>query len=259
MIEYLLEEIRVLKEIHGKGPQFSDRQRRRFAAKAKKIRHGRLKEIANIATPQTLLRWFCTLVAKKYDSSGSRRVGRPSTKEEIVELVLKMAKANGGWGYTRIRDALNNLGTEISRDTVANILKGNGIEPAPERGSQTKSSDFLEQHWKVMTATDLLTDEGWTLKGIVRYHVLFFMRLETREVHIAGVSASCDGLWMEQIARNLTDAMDGFLVGFKYLIHDRDPLFTADFLEILNVAGVNWVRLPRRSPNLNSFCERNVR
>ena len=259
VIEYLLEEIRVLKEIHGKKLRFNDAQRRRLAAKAKKIRYGKLKEIANIATPQTLLRWFRTLVARKYDSSGSRRVGSPSTREEIVELVLRMAKENGGWGYTRIRDALSNLGIEICRDTVANILKDNGIEPAPERGSQTKWSDFLEQHWDVMAATDLLTVEVWTLKGIVRYHVLFFMRLKTREVHIAGVSAICDGLWMEQIARNLTDALDGFLVGYKYLIHDRDPLFTADFLETLNDAGVNSVRLPRRSPNLNAFCERFVR
>ena len=81
-----------------------------------------------------------------------------------------------------------------------------------------------------------MTVEVWTLKRIVWYHVFFFMRLKTREVDIAGVSESCDGLCMEQIARNLTDAMDGFLVGFEYLIHDRDPLFTADFLEILNDA-----------------------
>ncbi|MDA7511346.1 integrase core domain-containing protein [Verrucomicrobia bacterium] len=138
-------------------------------------------------------------------------------------------------------------------------MKDNGIEPAPGRGSQTKWSDFLEQHWEVMAATGLLAVDVWTLKGIVRYHVLFFIRLKTREVHIAGVSASCDGLWMEQIARNLTDAMDGFLVGFKYFIDDRDPLFTSDFLEILNEVGVNSVRMPRRSPNLNAFCERFVR
>ena len=94
VIEYLVEEIRVLKEIHGKRPQFTDAQRRRLAAKAKELRYGKLKEIVNIATPQTLLRWFRTLVAKKYDSSGSRRVGRPSTREEIVELVLKMAKVS---------------------------------------------------------------------------------------------------------------------------------------------------------------------
>jgi hypothetical protein len=83
--EYLSEEIRILRRIHGK-------KRRSLAAKAKKIRSGRLKKIANIAPPQTLLRWFRRFVAEKYDSSGRRRVGRPATREEFVELVLKMAK-----------------------------------------------------------------------------------------------------------------------------------------------------------------------
>ena len=86
VIEYLLEEIRVLKEIHGKKPRFSDAQRRRLEAKAKRLRYGNLKEIVNIATPQTLLRWFRTLVAKKYDLSGCRRVGRSSTREEMGSL-----------------------------------------------------------------------------------------------------------------------------------------------------------------------------
>ena len=109
VIDYQREEIGVLMEIHGKKPRFNDEQRRRLAAKAKKIRYGKLKEIANIATPQTLLRWFRKLVGKKYDSSKTRRVGRPSKKEEIVQLVLKMAMENERWGYTRIRDAVNNL------------------------------------------------------------------------------------------------------------------------------------------------------
>ena len=97
VIDYLQEEIRMLKEIHGKRPRFNDRQRRRLAAKAKKLRFGRLKEIANLATPQTLLRWFRTLVAKKYDSSKKRGVGRPRTKNESVELVVKMAMENQRW------------------------------------------------------------------------------------------------------------------------------------------------------------------
>ena len=80
-----------------------------------------------------------------------------------------------------------------------------------------------------MSATDLLTVEVWTLRGIVRYHVLFFMRLSTREVHIAGIAEKGNGPWMEQVARNITDGINGFLQGYKYLIHDRDPLFTAIF------------------------------
>lgn len=258
VIEYLREEIRVLKQIHGKRPRFNDEQRRRLAAKAKMLRYGRLREISNIATPQTLLRWFRELVAKKYDSSGTRRVGRPRTREEIARLVVQMAKENERWGYTRIRDAIENLGHEISRDTVANILRENGIEPAPERGTRTRWAEFLKRHWDVMAATDLLTVEVWSLQGIVRYHVLFVMHLATREVQVAGITRPANGLWMEQIARNLTDGIDGFLGGCKYLIHDRDPLFTAKFRRILGDVGVESVQLPRRSPNLNALAERFV-
>ena len=256
VIDYQREEIRVLMEIHGKRPRFDDEQRRRLATKAKKIRYGKLKEIANIATPQTLFRWFRKLVGKKYDSSKTRRAGRPSKKEEIVQLVLKMAMENERWGYTRIRDAVNNLDHEISRDTVANILRDHGIEPAPERGPRTTWAAFLNRHWEVLAATDLFTVEVWTLRGIVRYHVLFFMRLWTREVHIAGITEKGNGPWMEQVARNLTDGIDGFLRGYKYLIHDRDPLFTPRFLKILKDEDVESVRLPRKSPNLNAYCER---
>jgi transposase InsO family protein len=64
---------------------------------------------------------------------------------------------------------------------------------------------------------------------------------------------------MNQIARNLTDAVDGLLGGKRYLIHDRDPLFTAEFLSALAEAGIQSVKLPPRSPNLNSYAERFVR
>ena len=108
-------------------------------------------------------------------------MGGPETKNEIVELVVKMAMENQRWGYTRIRDALDNLGHEISRDTVANILRDHGIEPAPERGPHTTWADFLRRHWEVMAATDFFTVEIWSVKGIVRYQVLFVIRLATRK------------------------------------------------------------------------------
>jgi putative transposase len=259
VIEYLQEEIQVLKEIHGKRLRFNDRQRRRLAAKAKKIRFGPLKEIAGIATPHTLRSWFRKLVAQKYDSSAKRTVGRPRTKDQIVSLVVQFATENELWGYTKIRDALDNIGHEISRDTVANILMDHGIEPAPERGPRTTWADFLKRHWDVLAATDFFTIEIFTLKGIVRYHVLFVIHLATREVHIAGIAQKGKGPWMEQIARNLTDGFDGFLKGYRFLIHDRDPLFTAEFKKILADSGVDHVQLPKRSPNLNAFAERFVK
>jgi len=258
-IEYLQEEVRVLKELPGERPRFSDRQRKRLAAKAQKIRYGRLCEIASIVTPHTLLRWFRTLVAKKYDSSHRRRVGRPLTKLEIIKLVVQMALDNETWGYTRIRDSVDNLGHEICRETVANILKDHDIEPAPERGPRTTWSDFLKRHWDVLAATDFFTVEVWSLKGIVRYHVLFVIKISTREVHIAGITEQANGPWMEQMASNLTDGFDGFLRDCRHLIHDRDPLFTDAFRAILSNVGIKPLKLPRRSPNLNAYAERFVR
>ncbi len=64
---------------------------------------------------------------------------------------------------------------------------------------------------------------------------------------------------MNQIARNLTDCEDGFLNGSRYLIHDRDPLFTKSFREVLKSSGVTTIKLPARSPNLNAYAERFVR
>ena len=89
--------------------------------------------------------------------------------------------------------------------------------------------------------------------------VLFFIELSTTRVEIAGISAAANGLWMSQIARNLTDCVEGLLTGKQYLIHDRDPLFTDEFLRTLKDANVESVKLPARSPNLNAYAERFVR
>ncbi len=110
-----------------------------------------------------------------------------------------------------------------------------------------------------VAATDFFTVEVWTPVGLVRYHVLFVMRLMTREVHFAGIVPEPGETWMLQTARNLTDACDGFLRGVRCLIHDRSTLFTEQFREILKSAGVEPLRLPVRSPNLNAFAERFVR
>ena len=101
--------------------------------------------------------------------------------------------------------------------------------------------------------------EVWTVRGLKRFLVLFFIDLSTRKVEIAGIASSANGLWMSQIARTVTDAMNGILTGKSYLIHDRDPLFTAEFQGILAGVGVTAVNLPPQSPNLNAYAERFVR
>ena len=111
VIDYLREEIRVLKEHQGnRRLKFTDDQRSRLACKAKRIRYGRLKEIVSLVTPKTLLAWHRKLIARKYDSSDKRcRVGRPPTQDALRALVIRMAEENRSWGYTRIRGALANL------------------------------------------------------------------------------------------------------------------------------------------------------
>ena len=98
-----------------------------------------------------------------------------------------MAEENPGWGYTRIRGALANLGHEIARNTVKRILQEHGIDPAPERSKRTSWKTFLQAHWEGMAATDLFTVEVLTLAGLRRYFVFFVIGLKTRRAHIAGI------------------------------------------------------------------------
>ncbi|MFC1707114.1 integrase core domain-containing protein [Planctomycetota bacterium] len=197
-------------------------------------------------------------MAKKYDGSQRRGSGRPRTAQDIADLVMRIARENPGHGYTRIRGALANLGIEVGRNTIKRILAAHGIEPASERRKRTPWRTFLKAHWPAFAAADFFSLEVLTVIGLVRYSVFFVMELSTRRVEIAGITSDPCEAWMKQIARNLTDQIDGFLLGKRYLILDRDPLYTAAFRRMLKDSGVKVVRLPAKSPNLNAFSERFV-
>ena len=183
---------------------------------------------------------------------------RPRTRINVTELVIKFAKENSGWGYVSIEGALLNLGHDIGRSTIARVLKNAGIPIAPKRKDEMTWEQFLKAHWDVMGATDFFTTEVWTLKGLVRYHILFVIRLAPREVKIVGIVPEPYGEWMMQMGRNLLDCEDGFMIGCR-LIHDQGNAFTKDFRKLLDRSGVSPIRLPRKSPNLNAFSERWVR
>ena len=260
VIAYQKEEIRVLREmLGGKRLRFTDEQRRRLALKAKALSACTLKDLGPLVTPDTLCRWFQKYAGAKYDSSGQRRPGRPPKPQYIRDLVVRLAKENTGWGYTKIRDVMSTLGHKIGRTTVRRILADDGIEPAPERRKHMPWATFLKAHWGAIAAMDFFKVEVMTLIGPARYSVLVVMDLKTRHVEVAGIVREAYEQWMIQVLRNLTDAVDGFLLGKTHLIMDRDPVFTACVRDILRHAGANPVRLPRRSPNLNAFIERFIR
>jgi hypothetical protein len=153
-------------------------------------------------------------------------------------LVLRMAEENRDWGYRRIQGALSNLGHQMARSTIADIMNRHGSEPAPERKKKTTWKEFLAKHGELLVAADLFIVEVWTRKGLQRLMVLFFIELSTRKVEIAGIAPVANSLWMTQIATNVTDEVDGILQGKRYLIHDRDPFYTAEVLTMLQGVGV---------------------
>jgi transposase InsO family protein len=182
VIDYLREENRVLKQQLGrKRLRLTDAQRRRLAVRGKAIGRRALSEVASLVTPDTILRWHRQLVAQKWTHK-RRSPGRPRVMEIIADLVVRMARENRGWGYTRIQGALQNVGHRVGRTTISNIFKENGIDP-----------------------------------------------------------------------------VDGSLVGKQFLILDRDAKFSKAFRTLLEDAGVEVIRLPYRSPNLNAYAERFVR
>src|SRR5215469_4297473 len=181
--EYLAAENRILRAKIKCWLQLSDGEKRTLAEIAHRLGRKALAEVAVAAKPDTILRWFRKLVARKFDGSACRQsVGRPRVEKTIEDLIVRMAQENPSWGYDRMVGALANLGHSVSDQTVGNVLKRNGIAPAPQRKHTTRWRDFIRAHMEVLAGTDLFTVEVFTLKGLVTYYVLFFIQLETRRV-----------------------------------------------------------------------------
>jgi putative transposase len=204
-----VEENRVLKEqVKGRRLRLTDDQRRRLAAKGRRLGRRVLRQVATIVTPDTILRWHRHLIARKWTFT-PKRPGRPRVMKEISALILRMATENPQWGYTRIQGALKNLGHDVARSTVPKVLKDNGIPPAPGRPSCWRT--FLRAHWGQIAGADFFTSEVWTPRGLVTYYTLFVIDLRSRRVHVAGSTPTPNARFMAQAARRLTDAVDGFL------------------------------------------------
>jgi hypothetical protein len=254
MIAYLIEENRVLKEqLKGRRLRLNDDQRRRLAVKAKRLGRQTLTRVATIVTPDTLMRWHRRLIALKWTYE-AKRVGRPGLMKAIAGLIVRMAQENSNWGYCRIQGELKGLGHRVAPSTIAKVLKENGIQPAPDRPSSWRS--FIQAHWGEVVGADFFTTEVWTPRGLTTCYVLFLIDLKTRRVHFAGATPNPDEPFMAQVARNLTDAVGGFLAGHRFLICDRDAKFTAQFRRMLEDERVQMIRTPRQAPNCNAYAER---
>ena len=256
VVEFLREENRVLREQLGKRRlRLTDAQRARLAGKAKALGRSVLTSIATIVTPDTLLRWHRQLIAAKH-THRRNRVGRPKLMKALRELIVRLAKENPGWGYSRLAGELRKLDHEVARTTIAKTLRDHGVPPSPERPTSWRT--FLKAHANTIVAMDFFTAEVWTARGLVTHYVLFALHHASRMVEIVGVTTNPDAAFVAQVARNLTDRVDGFLRNTKFLILDRDTKFTEQFRRILGEAGVEVVTTAYQAPNMNALAERFV-
>ena len=151
------------------------------------------------------------------------------------------------------------LGYDISATTIRKILNDHGIVPDPERRLRGDWQQFVATQQYITAATDFATVERVTEHGLVRGHLLFFMDIGTREVRLGGIAHNPNSNWTTQIAKNMCDMWDGFLLGKKYLIHDRDILFNRRFDAIFESIGITIRRRPAFCPMMNSRCENFIR
>jgi len=245
---------------HQQGQiRYTEFFKRHMARLAKGLSNSALEAACLVVRPSTVLRWHRELIAKKFDGSKKRSYpGRPRISSVIESHIVEMAEDNR-WGALRIQGALKHIGHPVSHQTVLNVLKRHGVHPSPNRIADDSWAKFLKIHLAVTVATDFLTQEVITAKGYVTYYILFFIRLDTRRVHVASITQYPNQNWMLQVARNLTGVDEAFLDASRYLICDRDTKYTTQFRRLFREHGIKTIRLPPYSPNLNAYAERWVR
>ncbi|SEH02372.1 Integrase core domain-containing protein [Nonomuraea solani] len=247
----LRQENQVLRRQLGGQPRWDHADRLWLAALSRLICRRRWAEVFPV-TPATILRWHRTLVARTWTFTDRRRPGRPCTRRPVKALIVRMARENPTWGHRRIQGELARLGYPIAASTVWEILHTAGIDPAPRRAGPTWRQ-FLAAQAHAIIACDFLVVETVLLK---RLCVLVFIEHGTRKLHLAGVTAHPTGAWTAQQARNLVMDLSDRIAGLRFVIHDRDPLFTSAFREVFEAEGLRLVTTLPRTPRMNAICER---
>jgi putative transposase len=206
-----------------------------------------------IVTSGTLLRWHRRMVTRKW--AQPRLPGRPPLAEDIVELIVRLARENRAWGVVRIQGELRRLGHRIGAGTIRKILRGRRIPPSSVRDDRWRT--FLKAHASTILATDLFHVD--CAVSLTRLYVAFVIEHRTRQVHLLGVTRYPTGAWATQLAREFTTGLQDSGHRFTRLIRDRDAKFTEAFDTVFTSIGIEILLTAPQTPRMNAIAERFVR
>lgn len=253
VIQFLKVENEILRSKFSGRVPLDEKDKRRLLRFGKPLGKA-IKDLISIVSPRTFQRWL--KADKPADTkTPTNKPGRPKTDAEIRDLIIRIANETG-FGASKVHGELKKLGLDkVSRTTVLNILRKHGLEPGPARG-EGSWADFLKRHASTLWACDFLSAKVWTVRGQVDVFILFFIHVDSRRVHVAGITAHPDRPWMVQQARNLSMFFADQPVKPKMLIRDYDSKFVPEFDAILRQEGIEVKKVGPQAPNLNAYAER---
>jgi putative transposase len=204
--------------------------------------------------PETLLRWHRRLVAGQW-THPRRGQERPPLNDGTQQLIVRLARENPRWGYQRIKGELLRLGVRVSATAIRTTLHGHGLDPPPRRTTTTWRT-FLCQQAAGIVACDFFTVDTIWLR---RLHVLFFLELDTRRIHLVGVTANPNAAWVTQQAHNLLLVLEEQGRRVRFMLRDRDTKFSRAFDDVFRSEVADIVLTPVQAPNANAYAERWIR
>ncbi len=253
--EYIRQENKILRSKIKKRIVFTEDERRTLVEAAMAMGRDLMAQVVTIVQPKTILAWQRKLEKEKWDYSDRRKSnpGRPRLPLDIEQLVCRMARENE-WGYARIQGELKKLEMTISKSSVANILRRNGLPPSPERKGLSWR-DFLARHADVFLCADLFQKEVWTFKGLTTAYVFFVIHLQTRKIILSQATFSPTNQWLNQHIRHVLWGCEDQKIMPRFFLRDNDILYPAKMDAILKFSGVKTVKTPFHAPNANAHAE----